>query len=185
MDKFVTFASWLMLCYSILGSIDALYIHLWKLRLFAHPETRREHILHTSAILPIMISGFLLLGANFGGILLWIGAGFSLTALTIQVIDMVEEGESRRIFGGLGSSEYILHAVLVGLKFTYTTLIFISKPSEAWNINAPIILAAPYPEFVTEMAINSLVGPVLVFVLHIVLLHPRFLNRIDTRTGVS
>ena len=39
-------AAVLLAVFAALAAVDGLYIHLWRLRLHARPETRREHWLH-------------------------------------------------------------------------------------------------------------------------------------------
>ena len=72
MDQIVLVATWLMLGYALVGSIDAVYNHLYKFKLYAHPESRYEHILHTIRVLTFPLVLLLLFVKNYGGIYLWL-----------------------------------------------------------------------------------------------------------------
>ena len=72
-----------------LAAVDGLYIHLWRLRLHARPETRREHWLHTARALlfpPVLLGLFAL---PTGGVCLW-------TAITAAVLDRRTQASASR-----------------------------------------------------------------------------------------
>ena len=81
MDQIVLVATWLMLGYAIVGSVDGVYYHLYKFKLYAHSKSRYDHILHTVRVLTFPLVLLLLFVKNYGGIYLWLGTGLVIVDL--------------------------------------------------------------------------------------------------------
>lgn len=118
-----------------LATFDGLYLHLYKYKLHAWKESRREHFLHTinAFIFPWTI--FFVFLDEFKGLLLWFGVLLTLISLLVEYFDLFEENKSRESFGGLTSLEYALHMAMGSLRASYISLILVSKPLADWSLS--------------------------------------------------
>jgi len=167
MDQIVLVATWLMLGYALVGSIDGVYYHLYKFKLYAHPESRYEHILHTIRVLtfPLVL---LLFVKNYGGIYLWLGTGLVIVDLLVETLDIYSEEKSRKHLGGLPRKEYYIHMMTNRLHFAPMAMIIAVKPLFAWKLNSETVLN-PYPEFTSMISAVMIPGIVILFFLHVYL----------------
>src|SRR5262245_9008086 len=102
-------ATALLVVFTTLASIDGLYFHLYRYRLYARPESRYEHWLHTlQSVLFVPQVALLFIWAPRGAFL-WLNLLIFLTALGGEVLDVLCEEASRKELGGLLRSEYLLH----------------------------------------------------------------------------
>lgn len=123
-----------LLLFTIVATVDGIYFHLYKYRLFARKESIKEHYLHTinSFLFPITV--FLLFVINSAGFMLWFVLFLTIATLIIEFIDVFEEKSSRENLGGLTSLEYSMHFAMSGIRATYTTIILAQKPFLAWSL---------------------------------------------------
>ena len=168
MDQIVLVATWLMLGYAIVGSVDGVYYHLYKFKLYAHPESRYEHILHTIRVLTFPLVLLLLFVKNYGGIYLWFGTGLVIVDLLVETLDIYSEEMSRKHLGGLPRTEYYIHMMTNGLHFSSMAMIIAAKPLFAWKLNSETVLS-PYPEFTSMISVALIPGIVILFILHVYL----------------
>lgn len=161
------------LSFGLAASFDGVYLHLWRYRLFAYSETRREHVLHMlrGVLFPLII--YLLLAAPAVGLLLWIAALLAALDLFLQGWDLWEERRARRGFGGLSTFEYSLHVWLAGLHLSGLTLTLAARPLSAWSLAAGQE-AAVFAEYAAGVAWFLLPGSIGGVLLHLGLLHPYF-----------
>ncbi|APJ04060.1 hypothetical protein [Silvanigrella aquatica] len=117
-----------------IASIDGIYFHLYKYKLFAIKESKKEHLLHTANSFLFPFTVLFLFLDTFQGLYLWIGIFLTLLTLVIEFLDVFEENKSRKNLGGLTSLEYSMHFAMSGLRATFTTLILVSKPQQHWSI---------------------------------------------------
>lgn len=172
-------ASLLLLMYAGLALLDGFYLHLWKYRLYSHPESRYEHKLHTARALVFPFVLYVLFAGNFAGILWWTGVLAAAGDLLIGVLDVLEENNARAIFGGLSRLEYLVHVLANGVHFAWLALICIAKPPEAWDLSASVILSDPYPPLAGLAFWCLLPGAGLAAFLHLWLLQQRYLTAQD------
>ena len=158
-----------------IGAYDGLYLHLWRFRLFARPESRREHLTHTLRALLVLPTIVLLFIVNSQGWLLYLALGLALLDFAVMIWDVLTEEGSRADFGGLPQGEYLIHLVGTTLHVTALTLAFASRPMQAWLPSASVVGPAPVPEIISTTAWAVLPGAALVGLLHVILLHPAFL----------
>lgn len=178
-----------LLLFGSLGVFDGFYYHIWKFKLFAHPESRREHTTH--AIRSLLFVGilYLLFLNNFHGHLLYLGVLLVFIDLAILFWDLWAESDSRKRFGGLPRGEYIIHIFVNGFHFIAIALILAAKPWSAWQIGLsnglldsntfhPSGLSYPsalsYPWMTTFIAGQLLPGAILLTVLHFLLMFSDF-----------
>jgi hypothetical protein len=154
----------------LLGAVDGLYFHLRQYRLFAFPESRTEHVLHTVRAFLVLPPLALLYLADAAGLCLWTAAAAIAVDQIMLALDLREEATSRRRFGGLTPAEYQIHVAANGLHGIALTLALASRPTNAWSLIDSSLAASGLP-----LAIQALVGVLLVasavaVVQHVVLL---------------
>jgi hypothetical protein len=158
----------------LLGSVDGLYFHLWKYRLFKWQESRFEHLLHTIRAFLFIPIVWLLFGKNYGGLWLWVGVTFAAGDAVIELIDVLVERRSRTNLGGLSTGEYAIHVNSTGLRLAALALIFAAKPVEAWGLTAPTLLDPPYPSWLSWLMLNMIPGSLVAALAHVWLMRSKF-----------
>src|SRR6185436_10305774 len=137
----------------LLGAVDGLYFHLRRYRLFAFPESRAEHVLHTVRAFLVLPPLALLYLADAAGLCLWTAAASIAVDQVMLGLDLREEATSRRRFGGLAPAEYQIHVAANGLHGIALALALASRPTTAWSLTACSVGASSLP-----LAIQALVG---------------------------
>ena len=184
------FASWLLICYrrimeqsiiftaticllilGIIGIVDGAYFHLWKFKLYKHPETKFEHLIHTIRATLFLAMLFVLFLEDYGGKMLIFGLVLVIIDVIVLLIDLVVEGDSRKKLGGLPHHEYIVHVIANGLHFVSIALILAAKPISAWRLDSGIHLDRAFPAFTSFVAQNLIPGLALLVLLHLVLMN--------------
>ena len=162
-------AAVLLAAFAMLAAVDGLYIHLWRLRLHARPETRREHWLHTvrALLFPPVLVGLFALPTS--GIFLWAAIAVAALDLMAGLWDVAIERDSRAKLGGLGTAEYMLHVAVSMVHSGALALVLAARPAAAWSLAAPPVLDTPMPGFGPALAWNLLPGAVVVGLLHVCL----------------
>ncbi len=158
----------------LLGSVDGVYFHLWKYRLFKWKESRPEHMLHTARAFLFIPIAWLLFGKNYGGWLLWIGVAFASADAIVELIDILIERRSRASLGGLSTAEYAIHVNATGLRFASLALIFVAKPVEAWSLSSPTLLDPAYPSWLTWLMLNTIPGSSIAALAHVWLMRSKY-----------
>lgn len=157
----------LLAVFAALAAVDGLYIHLWRLRLHARPETRREHWLHTArAVLfpPVLLGLFAL---PTGGVFLWAAIAAAALDLAAGLWDVAIERASRAQLGGLGTAEYMVHIAVSMAHSGALALALAARPAAAWSLAAPPLLDAPMPGLSAALAWALLPGAVILGALHV------------------
>ncbi|MEV0293669.1 hypothetical protein [Nocardia sp. NPDC050710] len=170
----VAIATVLLLLSAVTGGIDVVLIHLVVLRLHSRPETFYEHQLHTVHAAMAVVAVTLLFLVNLGGLGLWLATAVVLGWFAVEVADMLAEKNSRATLGGLPSYEYALHLVTSGLRFAFIALMLAAKPTAAWSLSAPTLLAEPHPMWVRAATLLVIVPGVLIVAVHLWLMRPEF-----------
>lgn len=158
----------------LLGSVDGLYFHLWKYRLFKRKESRFEHLLHAIRAFLFIPIVWLLFGKNYGGFWLWVGVTFAAIDAVVELIDVLVERRSRASLGGLSTGEYAIHVNSTGLRLAALALIFAAKPVEAWSLASPTILAPAYPSWLSWMTLNIIPGSLIAAFAHVWLMRAKY-----------
>lgn len=163
-----------LILFGLLGFIDGFYLHIWRFRLYAQPESRFEHLTHTArAILFPLIAFFLFLYPNEPGYYQW-GLLLVLIDLVVLMADAWSEKDSRAFMGGLPRWEYILHLLVNGFHFGAIILFFGLKFSvePGGMITRDIILNTPAGTFLHLVVVNILPGALAVALLHLLTVIP-------------
>ena len=170
MDHLLLASTLFLVLHALMGMVDGLYLHLWRDRLHARPESRREHAWHTAraVLFPLMV-GLLYLRPT-GGLLLWAGIAVMLLDLLMLLVDVLEEPGSRASMGGLPGREYALHVLLTATHIASVSLLLAARPVAAFSLDAPLVASEVWPSLVSVVAVNLLPGSVLVAAVHLFLL---------------
>ncbi|MFO0630374.1 MAG: hypothetical protein U0325_32760 [Polyangiales bacterium] len=94
-----------------IGAFDALYFHVYRLRLFARPASRAETATHVARSLIVGVAALLL--ARYeprGAWFFTLGALFALDFAN-NLLDVLLEPASRADLGGLPPMEYAIHVI--------------------------------------------------------------------------
>lgn len=161
-----TAATLVLAAFTALAGLDGIYIHLVRLRLHTHAETRREHLLHTARAVLFPALALLLFAWPSGGPLLWAGVAVAAADTVAELWDVFVEPDSRKTLGGLSRGEYLLHVVLTILRSSALVLTLTARPAEAWSLDAPSFLSG-LPSFASTLAANLVPGGVLGAVVHL------------------
>jgi hypothetical protein len=158
--------------FAVTAMIDGVYLHLWRYRLYARPEARLEHVIHTvRAILFVPALWWVFVGNTSGG-LLWLGIGAIVVDFVVQILDTRIEADSRSFQGGLPRAELSIHIIAAVSHFALIVTSLLARPAEAFARHVPIEGAVP--TFVAESALAVFLGgAVMMAALHVALLHPK------------
>ncbi|WGL58584.1 hypothetical protein QEJ31_08550 [Pigmentibacter sp. JX0631] len=124
-----------LLIYLVIAVIDGFYFHIYKYKLYAREDSKKEHFLHTLNAILFPWSIFFVFCDKFKGLFLYFGIFLLILSLIIEFFDLYEELKSRKSLGGLTSNEYAMHFSLSALRATYSTLILVSRPTSDWIIS--------------------------------------------------
>ena len=109
----MTWALWLLMIQGILGALDTLYYHEWRVRLVAYsPMTSAELLLHAArdCIYAIIMSTLPWLAWQGGWALVL--AALLAAEIIFTLTDFVVEDAVRRTLGGVYPGERVMHAVM-------------------------------------------------------------------------
>jgi hypothetical protein len=157
-------ALWILVIAAPIGAIDVVYFHMWKFRLFARPQSRREEITHLvrEAIVPVIFA--VLLSGRPAGTLYWIVAALFLLDALNSLADVMIEPASRAPIG-VPPNELAIHFIgTTAMGAAWATYM-----NAGWPLrNEPTALltwpVGTFPEFVQPLAIGALGVAVIIFV---------------------
>jgi len=155
-----------LLVFMLLGTVDGLYLHLWRYRLYARPASRREHRYHTVAAVLFAATLPAVFLWETAGLLLWTGVALIGADMVVSLADMLAERDSRAGLGGLSRGEYVLHMVIMMAKASALSLALAARPQAAWALDAPWVLQ-PLPAFATFVGWQALPGALAIGALHV------------------
>jgi hypothetical protein len=165
-NPLVTASTILLLLFVVLSLVDGLYIHLWRLRLHARPESYREHLWHTGRAVLFAPAVILVFAAPTAGLALWMGVALFALDEVVEMLDVLAERASRASLGGLSSAEYAVHVVLITLRAAAVALALASRPAAAWSLDAAHVAGA-YPDVIATPVHQLVPGAVAAAALHI------------------
>lgn len=172
-EQLMNAATLFLILFGAVAAVDGLYLHLWKYRLYARPESRREHKLHTAQGALFVPVVFFLFYQDFGGWALWAGVLFLAVEQVVEILDVLDERDSRASLGGLSSAEYAAHVVAITARTAAVALALAAKPLSAWGLDAPLS-TGPGHAWASSVALQLMVGNLLVVGLHVWLMLPRY-----------
>ena len=178
----VQMSGFLLLAFTAIASLDGLYLHLYKFKLYRHPQSLFEHKLHTLNAVLFPGSVFCLFTSWGVGLVLWAGVVLTLLTFAIELRDVWCEPESRAWQGGLTGFESFLHFAMGLLRCAFSCFILASRSSAAWNMNAvnadfanasssnPWAVALNLPQWLEVAALAIVASGIGIAILHIVLI---------------
>ncbi len=172
-EQLMTAATVFLMIFGMVAAVDGLYLHLWKYRLYARPESLREHKLHTAQGALFAPVVFFLFYQDFGGLALWTAVLFLAIEQVVEILDVLDERDSRASLGGLSSTEYALHAVAITARTAAVALALAARPMAAWSFDAPLV-SGPGHAWASSVGLQMVVGNILVVGLHVWLMLPRY-----------
>lgn len=172
-EHLMSAATVFLILFGIVAAFDGLYLHLWKYRLYARPESRREHKLHTAQGILFIPVIYFLFYKDFGGAALWTGVLFIAIEQVVEIMDVLDEKDSRAGLGGLSSTEYAAHVIAITARTVAIALALAAKPLSAWSLDAPLVLG-PEHSFASGVAFNTIVGNLTVVALHVWLMRGQY-----------
>lgn len=116
----------LLSLFAILGMYDGFYLHIFKYELYAHRESRNEHLTHTirGILFPIILYSCYIATSPawfyFGMLVL-------LIDIIVTIVDAYMEKDSRTFMGGLPRWEYIIHLLVNGFHFASIAVFMVIK----------------------------------------------------------
>lgn len=153
--------------FTLAASVDGLYLHLWRYRLHARPDSRTEHWLHTANALLFPPLTYLLLSVEPLGLFRWLALALLLLTLLCEALDVLCERRSRASLGGLTQHEYLLHFLMSGLRGAGVAPLLLVAPLWAW---APGVTAlAPRPWWCALFSLCLIVPGIAIAALHLLL----------------
>lgn len=162
-----------LMIFGIVAAVDGLYLHLWKYRLYARPESRYEHKLHTAQAFLFAPIVFFFFYRDFGGAALWAGVLFVALEQVVEIMDVLDEKDSRASLGGLSSTEYAAHVIAITTRTAAIALALAAKPLSAWSLNSPLVLGPEHP-LASSVAFQMITGNLVVGALHLWLMRGKY-----------
>jgi hypothetical protein len=153
-----------------LGAVDGIYFHLNRYRLFAHPESRGEHALHTVRSVLVLPTLALLFLADPSGVYLWLAAACVALDQSVLFLDLRVEARSRSRFGGLSAAEYQVHVLANGMHGIAVALALGSRPADAWSAGPSVLACSTLPRGAQILVGALLLAATVAAVQHIALL---------------
>ena len=156
----------LMSVFAMAALVDGVWFHLVAFRLFARPESRVEHLLHTvrAALFPVIIA-LLFLKPN-----LWAAVTVIAIDFAVELADEISERGSRANIGGLSTPEYVVHAIAIAARAAGVAL--------ALAANAAMI-----PPIVRMVAMAMIAGGIVNAAVHVVVLVPSVARAFPDHVG--
>lgn len=133
-----------LLLFTVVATLDGLYLHLYRYRLWARPASRYEHRLHTlnAVIFPALT--LLLFCAEPRGAWLWLAAALFCATFAVEIVDVRCEYASRADLGGLGQNEYLMHFFMAATRFGAVMPLLLA-PDGAWPLDQTGFYDRPLP----------------------------------------
>ncbi len=161
---------WILLVYSGVGTVDGIYNHLYRYRLYAHASSFTEHLSHTFLSLGLALTVTTLVFVEVGTV----GFAFLLGIQALSVLntlwDVSLELKSRAPLGGFPVHEYVLHTVIFLLHGAFIWAVIANADQLVHGTGFGTLRWPPLPTFLLSNAVVLVVGGLALFVLHIYLL---------------
>lgn len=164
----IALSAYIFIIFILLAAYDSFYWHIYRLKLYAYNDTRKEHLFHTGRNIALIFVIYFLYTDNHSGIQLWLGLLFVIADLFILLFDLIIENDGRKRFGGISKWEYVLHVMANGIYFASLSLLLASKDPMQWALQSGY-RAEPYPDLVGVIGRLALIGSSLSLIVHLIL----------------
>lgn len=174
----------LMVGFVTLAMFDGMYLHLIRYKLYAHAESKGEHLSHTirAVLFPLIVWFLYLSTTDFA---FYIGLAVVIIDLLVLGADAYLEKDSRSFMGGLPRWEYILHLAVNGFHFAAIAVLLVIKvrlQPQGLTIIHDFDALPQYSIFRT-IAIQLIPGGILMALVHFALIFPTPANLCDRICG--
>lgn len=177
METFIWASFILLLLFLGVGAIDGVYFHINRYQLFAHPESRFEHFLHTIRGLLLVGIVLLLYVLPGQGWQLYLALSLALIDLVVMAVDVWIEYQSRSKLGGLSREEYTVHVLANTLHMMALTLAFASRPLQYWQLDYSGTLSFSPPQIIKTVSTVLLIPMAVGVIHHFLLLSSTFRSK--------
>lgn len=174
---------WILLLYSSIGTVDGIYNHLYRYRLYAHASSFTEHISHTFLTLGLALTVTMLVFVEMGRGGFAFLLGIQAFAVLNTLWDVSLELKSRAPLGGFPPHEYLLHTVIFLLHGVFIWAVIANADQLVHGTGFGTLRWPPLPTFLLSNAVVLLTGGLAMFVLHVYLLRVGY-RTIKTIPGV-
>jgi hypothetical protein len=161
---------WILLVYSSIGTVDGIYNHLYRYRLYAHSSSFTEHLSHTFLSLGLALTVTMLVFVEMGSV----GFAFLLSLQAVSVLntlwDVSLELKSRAPLGGFPIHEYVLHTVIFLLHGAFIWAVIANADQLVRGTGFGTLRWPPLSPFLLSNAVVLAIGGLVMFVLHVYLL---------------
>jgi hypothetical protein len=161
---------WILLVYSSVGTVDGIYNHLYRYRLYAHASSFSEHLSHTFLSLGLALTVVMLVFVEMGSV----GFAFLLGVQALSVLntlwDVLLEPKSRAPLGGLPPHEYFLHTIILFLHGAFLWAVIANADQLVHGAGFGTLRWPPLPSLLLSNAVVLLIGGLAMFVVHVYLL---------------
>jgi hypothetical protein len=161
---------WILLVYSSVGTVDGIYNHLYRYRLYAHTSSFTEHLSHTFLTLglPLTVTMLVFVEMGSGGFAFLLG--IQAFAVLNTLWDVSLELKSRAPLGGFPVHEYILHTVIFLLHGAFIWAVMANADQLVRGTGFGTLRWPPLPTFLLSNAVALVIGGLAMSVLHVYLL---------------
>lgn len=169
--------------FAVVAMIDGVWFHLLKYQLFARPESRYEHLLHTihAIFFPALV--VLLFLRQASGAILWATVALVAADFAVEMLDVVCERASRAAIGGLSTAEYAVHVLAITSRVAAFTLALAARPAAAWLAAKSSLIETPMPPLARMICWAVAAGGVVMAIVHLWLLRRRDGEAGETRAN--
>lgn len=173
---------WILFLWGSIGSLDSLYNHLYRYRLYAHASSFTEHISHTVLTLGMVLTVTMLVLVEMGSV----GFAFFLGVQAFLLIgtfwDVSIEFRSRASLGGFPRHEYFLHTAIFLLHGAFVWAVVANMDQLVHGPGLGTFRWPPLPAFLRFQALAFLIISLGVLFLHVYLMGVgyRALNKISS-----
>ena len=161
---------WILFLWAGIGSLDSLYNHLYRYRLYAHASSFTEHVSHTVLTLGMVLTVTMLVLVEMGsmGFALFLGVQAFLLIGTFW--DVSIEFGSRAPLGGFPRHEYLLHTAIFLLHGAFVWAVVANMDQLVRGSGLGAFRWPPLPPFLRFQAIAFLIISLGVLFLHVYLI---------------
>jgi uncharacterized membrane-anchored protein len=144
-----------LIAFAGLSFVDGVVLHLWRERLHLRATARLEHLLHSAraVLFPAILAAF------FAGQAPVVGIVLLALDQAVEGWDMAVERRSRAYSGGLRSSEYVLHGLLITLRAFAIGFALFASPAGSGDLAAAVGLLLPGAVAVALLHVTLAIAP--------------------------
>jgi len=161
---------WILLIYSSVGTVDGIYNHLYRYRLYAHASSFIEHLSHTFLSLGLALTVILLVFVEMGSVGFALLLGLQALSVLNTLWDVVLEPKSRAPLGGFPPHEYVLHTLIFLLHGAFLWAMIANWEQLVHGAGFGTLRWPALPTLLVANAVALAIGGLAMFAVHVYLL---------------